>query len=308
MKKKNDIYNEGIDLSYAQGKVDFVKVKEDGIGFAFIRIGYGRELYQKDAEFENNYHGARAAGILIGGYHYSYATTVDRAKQEAKACLQMIGNKKFDLPIAYDLEEPEQYKLMPDELYAIYNAFAEEIIAAGHSCMLYTNLNWMVNKWSKTKIVEDEVKIWMAQYNATMDYKDKNAVHIWQYSSKGMVPGITGMVDKNVCLLPLEELLQSQKAEWREQNGKYCYRHADGSFAQNGWEQIDGKWYYFDSDGWIQTGWIKDKEKWYYLKESGEMASEEVLTIYDDAFGKEVYAFAIDGHMLTQRNSRGALI
>ena len=149
MEIKNSIYEEGIDLSYAQGKVDFTKVKAEGIKFVFVRIGYGREVYQKDAQFENNYHGARAAEILIGGYHYSYATTVDRAKQEAKACLQMIGDKKFDLPIAYDIEEPEQYKLTPDELYAIYNAFAEEIIAAGHSCMLYTNLNWMINKWSK---------------------------------------------------------------------------------------------------------------------------------------------------------------
>ena len=302
---------EGIDVSYTQGKIGWEKVKEEGIEFAFIRIGYGREVYQKDAEFENNYYGARAAGILIGGYHYSYATTVERAKQEAKACLQMIGEKKFDLPIAYDLEEAELYKLSPSELYVIYNAFAEEIIAAGHSCMLYTNLNWMINKWSKTQIIADGVKIWMAQYNVIMDYKDKNAIHIWQYSNTGKVSGITRTVDKDICLVPIEELLKKQtilKDKWVEQDGKYWYRHIDGSYTKNNWEQIDNKWYYFDAEGWMQTGWIVWKEKDYYLKENGVMASNEVLTIYSDKYGNEIYAFAEDGHMLKPKGSRGTLV
>ena len=98
-------------------------------------------------------------------------------------------------------------------------------------------------------------------------------------------------------------------AKWiQEQNGCWWYRHADGSYTQDNWEQIEGKWYHFDSNGWMQTGWIKDKGKWYYLKESGEMASEEVLTIHSSEFGTEVYAFAADGHMLTQESSRGALV
>lgn len=98
-------------------------------------------------------------------------------------------------------------------------------------------------------------------------------------------------------------------AKWiQEQNGRWWYRHADGSFTKNDWEQIEGKWYHFDRDGWMQTGWIKDKGKWYYLKESGEMAAGEVLTIYSNDFGNEIFAFAVDGHMLTQRSSRGALV
>lgn len=296
---------EGIDVSYAQGKANWTKVKEDGVRFAFIRIGYGRESSQKDTQFENNYTGAKATEIPIGGYYYSYATTVERAKQEAKACLSMIGDKKFDLPIAYDMEEPSQYALTPTELYDIYYAFANEIIAAGHRCMIYTNLNWMKNKWSKTNIVSDGVKIWMAQYNSTMDYQDKDAIHIWQYSSKGTVSGIIGAVDMNYCLIPLEDFLEEktiQKGEWVQQDGKYWYRHKDGTYTQNNWEQIDDKWYYFDADGWMQTGWIEDKGKWYYLDSSGFMVSNMLYKV-----GQEIFAFAEDGHMM-ESNIRGALV
>ncbi len=299
----------GIDVSYAQGKINWKKVKEDNIEFAFIRIGYGREINQKDVKFDYNYTEAKAVGIPIGGYHYSYATTIDRAKQEAKACLQMIEDKKFDLPIAYDMEESSQYSLTPSELYNIYYAFAEEIIAAGHRCMLYTNLNWMKNKWSKTNIISDGIKIWMAQYNSTMDYTNKEAIHIWQYSSKGNVKGITDVVDMNNCLIPLEDLFENQielKNEWIKENGKYWYRHVDGSYTTNDWEQIDGKWYFFDSDGWMKTGWIEYKGKWYYLKSDGSMASDELLVILSHKRENELYAFAKDGHMMIS-NGRGAL-
>ena len=98
-------------------------------------------------------------------------------------------------------------------------------------------------------------------------------------------------------------------AKWiQESNGWWWYRHVDGGCIKDDWEQIEGKWYHFDRDGWMQTGWIKDKGKWYYLKESGEMASGEVLTIRSEKFGTEVYAFALDGHMLIQGSNRGALV
>ena len=148
----------------------------------------------------------------------------------------------------------------------------------------------------------------MAQYHSTMDYQDKNAIHIWQYSSKGKVVGITGAVDKNICLVPLRKLLQIQRAGWIEQDGKQWYRHMDGSYTQNDWEQIEEKWYHFDRDGWMQTGWIKLDGKWYYLKESGDMASNEILMLYSNIYGNETYAFAADGHMMKQINDRGVLV
>lgn len=84
----------------------------------------------------------------------------------------------------------------------------------------------------------------------------------------------------------------SGKAEWVKQDGKWWYRHADGSYTTSGWEKIDGKWYYFDKDGWMVTGWVKWKGKWCWCESSGACAYSKCLLIK----GKW-YAFGSDGYM-----------
>ena len=74
----------GIDVSVHNGDIDWGKVKATGIDFAILRAGYGKLAKQKDAKFEDNYKGAKAAGIPVGAYWYSYATTPDEAKLEAE--------------------------------------------------------------------------------------------------------------------------------------------------------------------------------------------------------------------------------
>ena len=56
---------------------------------------------------------------------------------------------------------------------------------------------------------------------------------------------------------------------WFQQNGRWWYKHSDGSYTTNGWEKIGDTWYYFDSEGWMKTGWIKESGNWYYLNTSG---------------------------------------
>lgn len=94
----------------------------------------------------------------------------------------------------------------------------------------------------------------------------------------------------------------SDKVGWIQQNGRWWYRHADGSYTKSGWEKIGGTWYYFDAAGWMKTGWVLLGDKWYYLKSSGAMASNELLKI-----GSELFYFTAEGHMATT-NSRGALV
>ena len=60
------------------------------------------------------------------------------------------------------------------------------------------------------------------------------------------------------------------KSTWMYSNGRWWYKHADGSYKTNGWEKINGVWYRFDNSGWMQTGWVKDGS-WYYLDGSGAM-------------------------------------
>lgn len=69
------------------------------------------------------------------------------------------------------------------------------------------------------------------------------------------------------------DTLDTQPNGWTKQNGRWWYRHADGSYTRSGWEQIDGKWYLFDADGWMLTGWQQVSGKWYYLTDSGAMAT-----------------------------------
>ena len=94
----------GIDVSEHQGVIDWAKVAKDGVQFAVLRAGYGRELSQKDKQFERNYAGAKAAGIKVGAYWYSYANSVERGEQEARTCLKVLEGKCFELPIFFDQE------------------------------------------------------------------------------------------------------------------------------------------------------------------------------------------------------------
>lgn len=100
----------GIDVSKFQGKVDWAAVKASGeVDFVIIRAGYGRETSQEDVQFKNNYVGCKMNNIPVGAYWYSYAESVEDARQEARACLEVIKGKQFEYPIYFDIEEKFQF-------------------------------------------------------------------------------------------------------------------------------------------------------------------------------------------------------
>ena len=94
-----------IDLSHHNTVTDFLAVKNAGVYGVILRAGYGRESSQKDRKFDEFYTAARAVGLHIGAYWYSYADSVEDAAREANACLTCIQGKQFDFPVYYDLEE-----------------------------------------------------------------------------------------------------------------------------------------------------------------------------------------------------------
>lgn len=98
----------GIDVSVWQGDIDFAKVKANGIDFVIIRAGYGKLTSQKDKYFEQNYSRAKAAGLHVGAYWYSYAQSADDAKKEAQTCISVLKGKQFDYPVYFDIEEKSQ--------------------------------------------------------------------------------------------------------------------------------------------------------------------------------------------------------
>ena len=188
------LMKKGIDVSVHQGKIDWKKVKAAGIDFAIIRAGYGREISQKDKRFEENYVNAKAAGIKVGAYWYSYADSVSRGEQEAKTFLEVIKGKKFDLPVFFDQEYEKNILALTDaERTDIVLAFVKTVQAAGYDCGLYSSTDFIKNKLVTSRV--SHLKIWLAEYGSKLHYTGK--VWAWQYSSKGRVNGISGYVDMN---------------------------------------------------------------------------------------------------------------
>ena len=123
----------GIDVSKHQGVIDWKKVKADGIEFAIIRIGYGGSAPVKDERFEENYKNAKANGLKIGTYLYSYANSESDVKAESEAILKWLSGKNFDLPFYLDVENAKtQGKLSVSELTNYVYNICERIEKAGY--------------------------------------------------------------------------------------------------------------------------------------------------------------------------------
>ncbi len=184
-----------IDVSTWQGTVDWKKVKAAGYGHAIIRAGFGRESTQIDNQFERNYKNAKAAGVKLGVYWYSYAVDRADAVKEANVCLSVLKNKSLELPVFFDMEESFMTKYSIDALTSMAKAFCDTVLKGGFESGIYSNLNWFSNY-----LDYDELKalypIWLAQWSSEPQLE----CDIWQYTSEGKVDGIEGSVDMNIIL------------------------------------------------------------------------------------------------------------
>ena len=186
----------GIDVSEFQGKIDWEKVKNDGIEFAILRCGYGMDFSnQDDVEYERNANECERLGIPYGVYLMSYANTVEKARSEAKHVLRLIEGRKISLGVWYDIEDNGTSGAINKEtLTNIINTFCNTIKNAGHRVGVYANLNWLENKIEKT--IKDNYDIWVAQYYSKCEYEGKYIM--WQHTSSGKVNGISTNVDMNI--------------------------------------------------------------------------------------------------------------
>jgi N-acetylmuramoyl-L-alanine amidase len=81
---------------------------------------------------------------------------------------------------------------------------------------------------------------------------------------------------------------QSVSGQWIQQDRKWWYKHSDGSYTKDSWEKIDGRWYLFDTQGWMLYDWKYDNENWYYLGESND-GSMKTGWIFDKNYSKWYY-------------------
>ena len=183
----------GIDVSKHQGTIDWKKVKNDGVEFVIIRIGYGGSAPVKDAKFEENYKNARANGLDVGVYIYSYADTLTDAKTEANAVINWLGGRDLELPVYFDIEDKKQSILGNTLRTNITKTFCEMIEGAGYWAGIYANKSWLTSKLNMNEL--NAYTVWVAQWANTNTYKGPYAM--WQYTSDGSVNGISGRVDMN---------------------------------------------------------------------------------------------------------------
>ena len=203
----------GIDVSKYQGTIDWKKVKESGVEFAMVRVGYRAkstgEIFE-DPTARYNMQEAQATGIRLGAYFFSSAVTEEEARAEAAFTRDIVARYKITYPIAYnceDFQSPDsrQYGLDAAARTALACAFLDEIASAGYTPMFYASKGELEGnaQWN-TDVLAGKYKIWVAQYpeqpypqTAASSYSGAHAM--WQYTSQGTVAGISRKTDVNVA-------------------------------------------------------------------------------------------------------------
>ena len=190
----------GIDVSNANGCVDWDKLKGN-IAFAILRCGKGSNIAsQDDKQWTRNVAECNRLGIPWGTYLYSYAMSTVEAESEAAHALRLLKGLNPTYPVYIDMEDADGYKAKRGGISKqlatdICRIFCERVSAAGYTAGVYANKDWATNRLDMAQL--SKYTFWLAQYNSTATYTGK--YDMWQYSSSGSLPGITGKVDLNYC-------------------------------------------------------------------------------------------------------------
>lgn len=263
-----------VDVSVHNGTIDWTQVAKNGITGAIIRAGYGRDVSQKDKKFDENYKGAKAAGLKVGAYWYSYSINVADSKTEAEACLQAISGCEFDLPVFYDVEDSTMASYSKDTVSEMVNAFCGTIEGAGYYAGYYCNTNWYNNRLNPVKI---PYSLWLADWRENSVELTKGIKKILhQFTSDGWVEGIESRVDMNYyyentqentggnsekidsnCLTVIGNNVRMRREGYLDYNGANIIKTKNVgdlvSFIRDdgwGWSQV--------SDG-VDVGWMANK-------------------------------------------------
>ena len=193
-------HSNGIDVSSHQGRINWAQVAASGVDFAIIRCGFRGQsvgaIYE-DAYFKTNVAGATANGIKVGIYFYSTAVNENEALEEAAWVVKKISTYRITYPVVYDFEDFGAYRCSGvGGAQATSNAltFLNFVRANGYEPMMYANKSDITTRMSRGSF---NCKFWLAHYTSQTDYK--GSYNMWQYTSRGSVPGISGNVDMDVA-------------------------------------------------------------------------------------------------------------
>ena len=217
-----------IDVSRYQGKITldgWLKVKEAGYkGVMLKTVSTNRKLSKRadglyiDHTFENNYKNAKAAGLDVGVYYYTYATSEAMADAELSLLRQALRGKELTLPVAVDVEDNRLGNLDKQSLTDLTAYALHEVEQMGFYAQLYTYTSFAKAHLYVGGAALQPYDVWLADYtgktpNVTFNY------NAHQHTSKGSVPGISGNVDLNVTTINYPKIIR-KKGLTRLREGK----------------------------------------------------------------------------------------
>jgi GH25 family lysozyme M1 (1,4-beta-N-acetylmuramidase) len=212
-----------IDVSRYQGLIDWAQVAAAGYKGAMLKtVSTNHKLSKRadglyiDPTFETNYRNARAAGLDVGVYYYTYATSEAMADAELALLRQAVRGKELTLPVAVDVEENKLKQLSTLDLSNLTAYALEQVERMGFYAQLYTYTGYkyeldmarLSSRWD----------VWLADYTGKAPKVDF-AYNAHQHTSKGSVPGITGNVDLNVTTINYPKIIR-KKGLTRLREGK----------------------------------------------------------------------------------------
>ena len=199
----------GLDVSKFQGEVDWERVKAAGYKFAMLRAGYGFNTV--DEQFRRNASECNRIGLPIGAYWFCYATSPSSAVQEADGCVKTISDYRLEYPVCYDIEQAtidyaagQGVTITPALARQLVQNFCDRIEAKGYYAMFYSNKNFLEQYLGND--LSKRYSLWYARYTDTFDGTDCS---MWQYTSQGSVPGISGNVDLDLSYVDFPSVIRS---------------------------------------------------------------------------------------------------
>lgn len=200
---------QGLDVSEFQGEIDWAQVKAAGYQFAMLRAGYGSGT--TDTQFQRNAAECNRLGIPVGVYWFCYALNPETAIREANACIRTVSSFQLEYPVCYDIEQAtinyaaqNGVTITPELAVSIIDSFCSRVQDLGYYAMYYSNRNFL-NTYSLSSL-SGRYALWYAYYNSQPDGTDCG---IWQYSSRGSIPGISGNVDLDLGYIDYPSVIRN---------------------------------------------------------------------------------------------------
>lgn len=205
----------GIDVSKWNQTIDWEAVKEDGVEFAIIRCGYrgsSTGYLIIDPLYEENIIGAINAGIPVGVYFFTQAVNEVEAVEEASMVINLIAKYDVDYPVFLDSESAggngRADNLSAEQRTKNHKAFLQTIASAGYAAGIYGSTNWLNGRVDMSEL--SSYNTWLAQYADVPTYE--GYYHMWQYTSKGRIEGISTNVDLNLSYMNIDTSIDHSRS------------------------------------------------------------------------------------------------